>query len=222
MPAQTTNLFLLQDLEDPGRTKNLADVDLKAMRTVADWIRTFVVRPHKDLGRAGPVCPFVPRACELRTLWFAPERIADRGVAGLVDLASDYRRLLLRAQPAEVDGANHNAIVVLLSDLPPDRADEYLGDSRITDLKRQSYAENGVVVGAFHPRNLGSAIRNPEFQPFKAPVPFLLMRHAVVNDWMFFLDDADWFGLWARRFGETAVPALAETMRHTNWRRVES
>jgi hypothetical protein len=89
-------------------------------------------------------------------------------------------------------------------------------------LKTQAYAENGVVVGAFHPGNLGSAICNPEFQPFKAPVPFLLMRHAVVNDWMFFLDDADWLGLWARRFGESAVPALADRLRHTNWRGVGS
>jgi hypothetical protein len=55
----TTNLFLLEELEDVSRTRQLADSDLDALRAVADWIRTFVARPHKDLGRAGPVCPFV-------------------------------------------------------------------------------------------------------------------------------------------------------------------
>ena len=60
MRTQTTNLFLLEDLEDVSRTNELAKSDLDALRAVADWIRTFVVRPHKDLGRAGPVCPFVP------------------------------------------------------------------------------------------------------------------------------------------------------------------
>jgi hypothetical protein len=64
MPAQTTNLFLLEDLEDVGRTSELAESDLDALHAVADWIKTYVVKPHKDLGRAGPVCPFVPVSLE--------------------------------------------------------------------------------------------------------------------------------------------------------------
>jgi hypothetical protein len=64
MPAQTTNLFLLEDLEDVGRTSELAQSDRDALAAVADWIKTYVVKPHKDLGRAGPVCPFVPVSLE--------------------------------------------------------------------------------------------------------------------------------------------------------------
>jgi hypothetical protein len=62
MPARTANLFLLEDLEDVSRTSELAESDLDALRAVADWIRTFVVKPHEDLGRAGTVCPFLPPA----------------------------------------------------------------------------------------------------------------------------------------------------------------
>ena len=57
MPAQTTNLFLLEDLEDVSRTSELAESDLAALHAVADWIKTYVVKPHKDLGRAGPSVP---------------------------------------------------------------------------------------------------------------------------------------------------------------------
>ena len=178
--------------------------------------------PNKDLGRAGPVCPFVPGACERKTLWLAPERIANQSVPDVVELMNDYRRLLLRAQPIEGDDASYKAIVVVFTDLSADRAREYLDDVQIQDLKRLSYVEDGVVLGEFHERNEGSAIRNPSFQPFKSPVPFLLMRHAVVSDWMFFLDNEDWLSFWARRFGESAVQALAEKLRRTNWRRLES
>lgn len=76
--AQTAHLFLLEDLDDLKRTSDLAESDLDALRAVADWIRTFVVRPHKDLGRDGTVCPFVPGSLERKTLWLAPEQIADR------------------------------------------------------------------------------------------------------------------------------------------------
>jgi Domain of unknown function (DUF6875) len=51
--------------------------DLDALQGVAGWIKTFVVKPHQDLGRAGPVCPFVPGALERKTLWLAPEQIAS-------------------------------------------------------------------------------------------------------------------------------------------------
>ena len=97
--AQTTNLLLLEDLEDAGRTATLAEGDLEALRAVADWIKTFVVEPHKDLGRAGTVCPFVPGSLERKTLWLAPEQIADRDVPEVVELMSGYKRLLLDTRP---------------------------------------------------------------------------------------------------------------------------
>lgn len=91
MAAQTTNLFLLEHLEDSSRTKDLADSDLHALRAVAEWIETFVASPNKDLGRPGTVCPFVPRAREGQTLWLAPEQIADRNVPDVAQLVDGYK-----------------------------------------------------------------------------------------------------------------------------------
>jgi hypothetical protein len=57
MAAQTTNLYLPEDLDDASKTRQLANSDLAALRTVADWINSFVIRPHKDLGAMGPCVP---------------------------------------------------------------------------------------------------------------------------------------------------------------------
>ena len=85
MPTQTTDLFLLEDLEDADRTSELAEGDLDGLRSVADWIKTYVVKPHEDLvGHAGPVCPFLPVSVERKTLWLASEHIADRDVPDVV------------------------------------------------------------------------------------------------------------------------------------------
>lgn len=168
------------------------------------------------------MCPFLPPAWEHETLWLAPERIADRSVSEVVQLVSDYRRLLLRAQVAEGDDASNKAIVIVFTDRSAERVNDYMNDVRILDLKRLSYAEDGVVLGEFHARNEASAIYNPRFQPFKSPVPFLLMRPAVISDWKFFLNNEDWLGILARRFGESAVRKLAEKLRRTDWRRLES
>jgi hypothetical protein len=57
MPAQTTKLFLLEELEDVGRTSELAESDRAALHAVADWIKTYVVKPHKDSAALGPSVP---------------------------------------------------------------------------------------------------------------------------------------------------------------------
>jgi hypothetical protein len=213
----TTNLFLPEDLEDVSRTRKLAERDLKALHSVADWIKTFVARPHKDLGRAGPVCPFVPRAWERETLWLAPERIADRSVLDVVQLINVYRKLFLNAQPIGGEDAIDKSIVVVFTDLSADRASD-LFDGVLQHLGVPSYAEDGLVLGGFYETNEGSALYNPSFRPFTAPVPFLLIRHTVISDWKFFLDNEERLDLWARRHGESAVPALADELRRLPWR----
>ena len=113
MPAQTTNLFLLEDLENVGTASRLAETDLEALQSVATWIRNFVVPPHKDLGRPGAVCPFVPGSLERQALWLAPERIANRSVPEVVKLVSGYKRLLANTRPTHGEDATYNVIVVV-------------------------------------------------------------------------------------------------------------
>ena len=217
MAAQTTNLFLLEDVDDSSRTRDLADSDLSALRAVADWIKTFVARPNENLGRPGPVCPWVPGAQEGQTLWLAPEQIADRSVPDVAQLVDGYKRVLLGAQPVEGDQADYKAILVVFTDLSADRGKGSMGDAQIQDLKSPYYAEDGLVVGEFYEGNEGGAIYNPSFHPFTPPVPFLLLRLTVVSDWKFFLDNDDWLNLWARHFGESAIPVLADELRRLPW-----
>jgi hypothetical protein len=215
--AQSTNLFRLEDLEDTNRTSELAEGDLHALHAVADWIKSFVIRPHKDLGRAGPVCPFVPGSLARGTLWLAPEKIADRNGPDVVELIAGYQRLFLDAQPTEGDDATYKSFVVLFTDLSADRAREFF-DDLLQHLAVPSYVDHGFVMGGFYQGNEGTAVYNPDFRPFTSPVPFLLLRQAVISDWKFFLDNEDWLKLWARRYGESGVQALAEELRRLPWR----
>jgi hypothetical protein len=217
MATQTSNLFLLEDLEAVSRTSELAQSDLDALRAVAHWMKSYVVRPHKDLGRSGPVCPFVPGALERKTLWLAPEHIADRDVREVVDLMSGYKKLFLGTGPTDGDDADYKVIVVVFTDFPADRAPGLFGDV-LKRLALPSYAEDGILFGPFYEGNEGTALYNSSFRPFQSPVPFLFVRYGVISDWKFFLDNEEWLNLWARRFGESAVQALAAELRRLPWR----
>ena len=217
MITRTTNLFLPEDLGDIAKTSRLAETDLDAFRAVADWIETFVAKPHEDLGRAGPVCPFVPGGLERKTLWLAPEQIADLGVPEVVEVMSAYKRLYLDTPPVAGDDVDHKVIVVVFTDLQTDRAQGLFHDV-LEQLAAPSYAEDGIVFGPFYKGNEGTAIYNSGFRPFQSPVPFLFVRQGVIGDWKFFLDDDTWLTLWAQRYGEAGSRALAEELRRLPWR----
>ena len=217
MAAQTAHLYLLEDLDDASQTRPLPNSDLAALRTVADWIKRFVTKPHKDLGREGPVCPFVPGALERQILWLASEHIAGRRVADVVQLMNGYKTQFLHAQPIDGDGASYKVIVVVFTDLRADRAQGVFGDV-LQKLAVPSYVEDGILFGPFYEGNEGTAIYNSGFRPFQSPVPFLFVRRGVISDWKFFLDNEDWLNRWAHRYGEYAVRVLAEELRRLPWR----
>ena len=222
MPAQTirpktTSLFLLEDLDAGVGTSDVADSDLNALHAVAEWIKAFVAKPHKDFGRTGPVCPFVPGALERKTLWLSPEQLGDRSVPDVVDLMDGYKRLFLETQPIDGDDTIYKVVVVVFTDLSPNRAQAVFDDVQ-QHLAVPSYVEHGIVFGPFFKGNQGTAIYNPNFRPFQSPVPFLFVRQGVISDWKFFLDDQDWLNRWAHRFGDSAVHALAEELRRLPWR----
>jgi hypothetical protein len=217
MAVQTADLYRLEDLKDPARTAHLEDSDLRALQAVADWTTSFVLRPSQQIGRPGTVCPFLPRSVELGTLWLAAERISDRSPADVVDVVSGYKRLLQDHPPIAGPDILYKVIAIVFPDLPAERAQGVFADVQ-QHLGVESYLDDGILFGPYYKGKAETAIYNPSFRPFESPVPFLFVRYGVLSDWKFFLDNDDWLTLWARRYGESGVRALADELRRLPWR----
>ena len=211
MASQATQLLLPDDLEDDEKTAHLPAEDRQAVLSVWRWVRDFVACPHRDLGRDGTVCPFVPGSLQRRTLWFAPEHVAGLDVAGVVGLMTGYKRLFLEKAPDRND-AIYKTIMVVFTDLAAQRAGALFTDV-LEQLAPASYDENGILFGPFYEGNEGTALHNPSFRPFQSPVPFLFVRHTVLTDWKFFLDDHAAIDRWARHFGSAGTAVLADELR---------
>jgi hypothetical protein len=181
MASQTTQLLVPEDLEDDETTGHLLAEDRQAVLSVSRWVRDFIACPHRDLGRDGTVCPFIPRSLKRRTLWFAPEHVADLDVAGVVELMAGYKRLFLEKAPLDDDDAIYKTIIVVFTDLPAERAGALFTDV-LGQLAAASYEEDGIIFGPFFEGNEGTAVYNPSFRPFQSPVPFLFVRHTVPSD----------------------------------------
>jgi hypothetical protein len=143
------------------------------------WIKSFLARPHQDLGRPGPVCPFVPGAISQDTIWLAcvPEGRGDR--QAIVDIIGHYRDLFLELEPKTGDSAMMKAMVIVFPNVPSD--DAGVIDEVQFELKSQ-FVEAGMMIGEFHERNDGGGLRNPDFRPLRSPIPSLAIRFMVETD----------------------------------------
>jgi hypothetical protein len=57
--------------------------------------------------------------------------------------------------------------------------------SVIDELQRRlepGFVARGLMIGAFHPGSSRPGLRNPDFRPFRAPVPLLVVRALVAAD----------------------------------------
>jgi hypothetical protein len=101
-------------------------------------------------------------------------------------------------------------MIVVFTDLPAERAGalftDVLGSSRDA-----SYEGDGIIFSPFCDGSEGTAVYDSRFRPFHLPVAFLFVRHTVLSDWTFFVDDDALLDRWARRFGPAGTAALAQS-----------
>ncbi|MEU9127637.1 DUF6875 domain-containing protein [Kitasatospora sp. NPDC048540] len=200
-------LFTAADLEPPAaglppHARRYAD----ALRGVLGWARAYLTAPHPELGRTGPVCPFV--GASLRdgrfhlALW--PGRPEDRGeVAEAVAL---YRDWFLRLAPPGGVRAQFTTILIVFPDLPTAEAPELVDRTQL-ELKT-AFVEDGLMLGQFHdlpPDQPG--LWNPDFRPLRSPLPMLVIRHMVPTDLPFLLADPRHLAAYHRLFGDRDQPA---------------
>ena len=159
------------------------------------WIHRYLMAPHPEIGRPGAVCPFVEPAVKAGTLriesW--PEVTKDT-LGSVVDRMVELFRNT--AWPAR--NANLRAVVVVLPGLNDE--DAFLLDD-LQAAAKVRLAEQGFMLGQFHPRCEEPAARNAAFPVSRSPVPLLALRSMSFHDVLFVHDEEVRFGTYRDRYG---------------------
>jgi hypothetical protein len=174
-------------------------VDLeKALDAVDDWLSDYICQPHSELGRPGPVCPFVEPAQRAGAL---EVRVRLVGPTPSQTLLNEIVRCGLD-EFSEVDwkagNPNLRSLLLVLPDLPPEHL--HLLDEAHAAMKPES-VRRGLMIGQFHENCTEKAARNPAFEVSYAPVPTIAVRSMAIHDVLFLSGRRDWFEEYASRFG---------------------
>jgi hypothetical protein len=157
------------------------------LRCVLDWIREFLARPHPRLGRAGSVCPFVPIALGLDTIWMAEVGEATPSFENISAIITDYRNVFLETEPKNGPEAINKAFLVVFSSLTASGADGAAIIDKVQASLKRYFVEMGLMLGEFHAANESPGLRNPDFRPLRSPIPMLAIRHMVESDLPFLI-----------------------------------
>jgi|GEM_PF-1099188 len=165
------------------------ETDLSGLDSLVSWITDFVALPHKDVGRQGPVCPFMPRAINSNSLLFADVPTKSLKPGELEDLVKSYAETFLTTEPVRGKSRLNKAIVLTLQDISSHDIVETIEGTQ-QQLKRY-FVERGLMLGEFHATHQGRGIRNENFFPLQSPIPLLVIRHMIPSDLPFLAKTTD-------------------------------
>ncbi|MEU2589128.1 DUF6875 domain-containing protein [Streptomyces avermitilis] len=178
---------------------DVLSVDLaKALEAVDGWLSDYIRRPHSELGRPGPVCPFVEPAQRAGALEIRVRLVGLTPSQALIDEIVRCGLDEFSEVGWKAGNPNLRSLLLVLPDLPPEHL--HLLDAAHSALKSQS-VHRGLMIAQFHEKCREKAARNPEFEVSYAPVPMMAVRSMAIHDVLFLADRREWFEEYASRFG---------------------
>lgn len=152
------------------------------------WVDEHLTRPHPDLGRDGPVCPFV-RAGVVHDLFWAGlatggDRLDTADLRCIAGDALDEYRGLCAEHP---EGAKQLTLVTLFPGLTRYERIDAAHEALKSDAVRQ-----GFMLGQFYPGCDIPGLWNRDFHPLDSPVPMLVLRPMMSTDFPFLAGRTEW------------------------------
>lgn len=202
-------LIAVRDIEDESVDHDGLGYELdeiRAMKAVSRYLRHFLSKPHAELGRAGPVCPFVSGALRRSLLSVTACRVPLTQSDQIIEALADLRAALLDRKE-EVAGSDAMLLSVIIT-FPLNPAN---GVDAIEDIQRRlklEFVESAMMIGEFYPGCPAPGLHSDRFRPLDAPLPFIAIRSMTLQDAPFMQGDSGYQSAYRRVFGEPGCERL--------------
>ncbi|MET9030416.1 DUF6875 domain-containing protein [Nocardia sp. NPDC004168] len=201
------------DLFDKTRD---SDEAMPSIATLRVWVHEYLVRPSGDLGRDGPVCPFVKPAVGHHSLWTAvipgDVELTTERMKSVIDDTFDLFVSLTRPV---ISGAPQAALLAVFRDLT-----DYTRVDAMHSLCKDRFVADGLMLGQFYPGCPQPGLWNHDFRPLDAPLPMLVVRNMMPSDYPFLVGKSEWLFAYLSRFGHALPVKLRRSIAESLFRAV--
>ncbi len=159
--------------------------DLPYLIETMEWVKSFILRPHPDLGRPGIVCPYMPHALKSNNIWLAVIRTKNLCLEQIEAIVRSYRDVFLDGEAEDKELPITKSFVLIFPDVHIEQASKVI-DGVHKKLK-PLFVESGLMLGEFHNRTDNPGLHNPNFRPLRSPIPLLVIRPMTEVDLTFLM-----------------------------------
>ncbi len=177
------------------------DVDRLAndFSVIQEWLTEYVSQPNAELGRKGPVCPFMPPAMRANAVEYVfrydLEGNSEEDLfSQLLGEFEDFDRTAEPISPSRTSLASHLVV------MPNADATTWLAIDHIYESLKDAAVARGLMVAQFHPNCDVRAVRNEAFRVAKSPIAAVAIRRMAPHDILFLNMSAPRFHEYERRF----------------------
>ncbi|UPW04611.1 hypothetical protein M1C57_00485 [Rhodococcus pyridinivorans] len=193
-----------------GETSEYADE--ASAHLLRRWASGYLTEPNPDLGRSGPVCPFVRPSIGKQLFGAAFVHGSGIGAGALGTIVEDQFDLYTTLSREDDRDRSLKTLVTVL----PDLTGFEVIDVVHTEFKSR-FVEHGFMLGQFYPGCTQPGLWNHDFHPLDAPLPMLVARHMMTTDFPFLVGRQEWLCAYFKKF----APALPSTLRLTIAKRMK-
>ena len=180
------------------------------LKLLLDWVETYLMAGHPDLGRTGAVCPFTKQAAKLDTVRLAvsPADAGDEEAAFTLirDGFAELERI-----PSKPGMRHFRTVIVGFPECGSDAGIAML--KRVQRRLRFYSLRRGKMIGLMHATSEDPGLWNPDFRPLRSPLPVLAIRHMVEQDAPFAAKHPPLLVAYLSRFPISGIRRLAAYWR---------
>ncbi|MEH2467138.1 DUF6875 domain-containing protein [Nostoc sp.] len=159
--------------------------DLASLIEVMQWVKSFLVKPHPDLGRPGVICPYLPYALKSNNIWLAVIRTKNLCLEQIEAIVRPYRNVFLEREPGDKELPINKAFVLIFPEVHIEEASKVIDG--VQKKLKPLFVESGLMLGEFHKYTENPGLHNPNFRPLRSPIPLLVIRPMTEVDLTFLM-----------------------------------
>jgi hypothetical protein len=197
--VQPTNLFATDP--DARAAEHPIAAELR------EWTRGYLCRPHPDLGRPGPVCPYAGSSIARQYLWAAFIEGHDLDTEDIAAVVDDLHDLFPILPPQDKNEAKLKAVVAVFPDLT-----NYADLDTVQLDQKTRFVDQGLMLGQFYPGCKNAGLHNPDFPALDAPLPLLAVRHMAATDFPFLATRHEWIDSYLHVFAPAIPSFLSDSL----------
>lgn len=163
---------------------SIPDAPLRAtFRAGLGWIKRFIMQPHPDLGRKGPVCPFAQSAHEAAAMHFCAMDVGEMSFDVFIDVMLRLTSFFGRLERNMSGRPDLLSLCIFPRNLPAELYYKFIDCAH--SMLKPFYMNAGLMLGEFHPLSGVHGAHSERIHPMRSDVPIFVIRLIALHDILF-------------------------------------